>query len=106
MKLDIPLEKIDDIIIRDAIESIKNALEDEKMLSGEWQHYEITESSAVSNRKYKHNFNFVPKDVITTFVDGGAVTWHYDEFDSEFIVYSTASTSKFRFFVGNFRENT
>lgn len=82
---------------------IKIFLRDLPIIKAGFVFREIVVNSPGSNLKFKHNLKFVPKDIIMTSVTGSfPVTWVYDAFDADFVVYSVASPCTIRVFIGTY----
>ena len=99
MKLNISLNNITDPQIRDTFASIKSTVETDTILKGTWKLYDISLASA-STVRYQHRLGFIPTDVIVTSVRGASVTFDYDSFDKEIIVFTSTGKTRIRFFAG------
>lgn len=60
-----------------------------------------------TNFKFKHNLNFVPKDLITTAVSNNAVlTWHFDTFDKDFVYLDASAPCSVRVLLGSYKDES
>jgi hypothetical protein len=76
------------------------------LLKGEWKFFEITFTAAVTNFKYPHKFNFVPKDILQTSKTGaGSITWNYTLFDRTNLNITTSGACVVRAFIGAYLES-
>ena len=76
-----------------------------QILKGEFQHFEIINSEAVTNFRFYHNLKFEPKDLISTFIsEGVSVTWKYDTFNSDYIEVTTDGKATLRGFLGRYEK--
>lgn len=99
------LKEITDEYVRKAFQQVKDYLDDQSILKGQFRHFEITTTAAVTNQTFKHNLGFTPEDVILTFIKGtGGVTWNYDSFDATNIDFTTTGAVTFRFYLGRHEE--
>ena len=56
--------------------------------------------------KFKHNLDFIPKDIIQTAKTGTAtVTFNYDRFDENYIDITTSGAVTVRFLAGSMRND-
>jgi hypothetical protein len=106
MSLNIQLETIQDLLdVRNALQKIKEGFDKFVFEKGDWKFFEITLNSAVTELRFSHKLNFTPKDVIQLSVtDSATITWHYDDFDSTYIVLSSSTACTVRAFIGRVRE--
>jgi hypothetical protein len=75
------------------------------ILNGQWKFFELTFDRAVTNFKYPHGLNFVPRDVIQTSTRGnGFIQWNYDLFDFNYLDVSTSDSCVIRAFIGRYTE--
>jgi len=55
---------------------------------------------------YKHNLNFIPRDVILTSATNAAVvTWHYEKFDRDNIYLTVSAPTTIRAFLGLYKDD-
>lgn len=101
------VNEIEDGIIRDNFRRLQKELtETQIILKGQWRFVELTFEAAVTNFKYPHKLNFVPKDVIQTATSGAmAVIWNYDLFDRTNIDITTSEGGTVRAFIGSYAES-
>jgi hypothetical protein len=103
MKLRFFLQEIEDVYIRDNFKRLQDALNAEPLLKTGFKFYEITVTAAATNREFKHNLTFIPKDVILTSVSNGeSVTFTYSSFDVDNIVFTVTGACTFRAFIGTY----
>src|SRR3990167_3596868 len=103
MNVDINLNNIIDPYVLSNLKHIKDFLDKAIILNAEWRLLEIAFDGAKTEAKYAHNLGFEPKDVILLSVreDGtGTVSFHYDQFESYFIVLSVDGACTIRVLVG------
>lgn len=99
------LKSLDDV--REALQKVKEAVDGSVLERGEFQFFEITISSAVTNFRYSHKLNFTPKDVIQLSVTGaGTVTWNYSQFSATFLDLTTTGACVVRAYIGRHREGS
>lgn len=105
--MDLILRDIEDPNARENFSRLKKFLEGKTFLKGTFKFFEIEVPAAVTNRRFKHNLGFLPKDVIVTSqIGAGAVTVNYSLFDMDFIDFTTTGAVTFRCFIGTYREET
>jgi hypothetical protein len=113
MKNDLKLyiQEFDDDYLKENFRKLKDFVDAAPSLNASFKFFEIVITGNKTNLKFKHNFNFVPKDIIQTSVvfSGGAgtLTWNYSRFDSTFLDLTTAGmgatdTCTVRALVGRF----
>jgi hypothetical protein len=99
--------EIEDPNVQENFKRIERAFEDQKMLKGSWQFFDLSFDQAIIKKPFAHNFKFIPKDVIQTYISGtGIVTWEYDSFDRNSIYVTTSGPVKVRAFVGLYNERS
>lgn len=104
IKLLIP--EIKDIYTQKNFEILRDYINDQSLLKGNFKFFSITVTGAQTGYKYTHNLGFVPKDVIQTSLTGaGALTWNYSSFDSTFLNLTTTGSVVFRGFIGTYSED-
>lgn len=63
-------------------------------------------AALISNFKFKHNLNFVPRDVIvSSILNDATITWHFNNFDKDYIYLSTSAATTLRVFLGTYKDN-
>lgn len=63
-------------------------------------------ASGLVNFKYKHNLDFVPKDILVSAISNNAtVTWHYDTFDRTFVYLTVSAPTTIRAFFGSYKDD-
>jgi hypothetical protein len=73
------------------------------LLQGQFSHFELSFTAAVTSEKISHRLGFTPKDIIVTSTRGpGAVTFNFDEFTNEVISITTTGQAVVRFFGGSY----
>ena len=99
--------EIADPNLQENFKRIEQAFQDQKILKGSWEFFDLSFPRAVTKQQFAHNFKFVPKDVIQTFVRGaGEVVWEYDLFDRTYIYVTTTGPVQVRAFVGLYNERS
>lgn len=99
------LEDLEDPDIRENFKRLQDYLKAEPVLKGQFNFFEIKVDSAVTLQKFAHNLGFAPQDVIQTSIIGtGQLTWNYENFDRNYIVFTTTGPCKVRVFVGNYQQ--
>lgn len=89
--------------IRENFRQLKILLKENPFLSGEFRHYEMVLPQAVTNAKFAHNFNFIPRDIIQTFLtEGVTLTWKYDHFDRTNLQFTASAACTVRFLAGRY----
>lgn len=98
-------KEIEDEFSQENFRRLGDYFKDSPLEKFQFKFFEIPFTMAVTNFRYPHNLGFSPKDVITTFVSGGAtVTWNYDSFDSSFLDITTSGPTTVRALVGRYAE--
>lgn len=60
----------------------------------------------LSNFKYKHNLDFVPKDILVSALSNNAsVTWHFDTFDKTYVYLTVTAPTTIRAFFGSYKDD-
>jgi len=99
------LKNITDIHIRDNFLRLKEFFQDDVLLKGQWQFFELTFDGAVTDQDRAHGLGFKPLDVIQTSVTGaGTITFNNDSFTNENINVTTTGACVVRCFIGAYRE--
>jgi len=102
------VKDITDVWIRKAFQDVQNFLNTQALLLCGFTFLEINETSTTPQVEVpaKHNLGAIPKDVIlTSSVGTGAITFHYDLFTKDNIIYSTTGPVTIRAFIGRFDKN-
>ena len=61
----------------------------------------------LTNFAFKHNLRFIPKDIVVSAISNNAtVTWHYDNFDRDFVYLTVSAPCKIRAFLGTYKDDT
>lgn len=102
------VKETDDPVVRENMKRIQKELtETQIILKGQWKFFELTFTGAVTNYKYPHFLNFVPKDIIQTSKTGaGSITWNYTLFDFNNLDITTTGACVVRAFVGSYLEGS
>lgn len=102
-ELELILREIKDKWTRENFQRILRYLQDQVILDGEWQLYELRFDKAVTNFKFKHNLDFVPQDIIQLQVIGDRnVEFNHDKFDSNHIDITVQGPCYLRFLAGRY----
>lgn len=103
MKVKMLTEQIPDAYVRDNFKRLADALDAENILRGNFKFFEIVLTNAVTGFDFPHNLKFTPKDVIVEGISGGAtITFHYDNFTTTNIQFTTSAGCTVRCFVGSY----
>lgn len=94
-----------DPISQENFKRIERAFNEQKILKGSWQFFEINIAQAVSGQPFRHNFKFIPKDVLVVY-SSGAHTFDVADFDQEYIYVSAPAPVVVRAFVGLYNERS
>lgn len=106
MNLDLILKDIKEPHIKENFWRLLKALKNETFLKGNFRHFELTFTSAVTNFRYMHGLGFLPKDIIqTSSIGAGTVTWNYSLFTTDFLDITTTGAVVVRVYVGSHRED-
>ena len=102
----LPLEEISDKNIRQAFEFLRDFIQEDGMLGGQFQHFEkiFTQNETLT---IPHSLGFTPRDLIQTYLSGtGTITYNYSLFSDENISVtisggpSSSSPLTVRFYLG------
>lgn len=105
MKLDLLLANIEDATVRENFKRIQDFVENQTILDGFFEFYELTFTSAVTNYAFKHNLSFLPKDLIMTNVsDGATASFNYELTDRDRLYITTSGACVIRFLAGTFSD--
>ena len=59
----------------------------------------------IANFAFKHNLRFIPKDIVVSAVSNNAtVTWHYANFDRDFVYLTVSAPCTIRAFFGTYKD--
>lgn len=101
MLLNLFKREIDNLFTRLNFEKIEREINDDQLLKAEWVFREIIFPAAVTNFRYVHNLNFVPKDVIkTSEVGAGVATFNMNLFNSTSVDITTSGPVTVRVLFG------
>jgi hypothetical protein len=109
MKKKLYVSQIEDLYVQQNMKAISDIFSNNPFLKGQWRFITFQVQTTGSAVKLKHNFNFVPADVIVTSVINGTITFKYDQFDSNFIVFDATVTTApmtVRAMIGRYTEET
>lgn len=101
----IDVGSIEDLVTKQNFEIVRDAFATVPFLKGSFKFVEIDVPSATTYL-FKHNLNFIPKDVILlSSVGAGTVTFNYAAFNLETISLTTTGQVTIRAFIGTYSEN-
>lgn len=101
--LDLFIKDIPDLFLRKNFERIKSAFNSDPIISGQFKHFEIIFTSAVTHFKFPHNLGFKPSDIIQTSLIGtGSLTFNYSLFDATNLDITTTGAVTARLFAGRY----
>lgn len=96
---------IDDQYIRENFERLTKFIQNQGILRGEWQFFEIVFPAAVTHYRVPHNLGFQPKDILqTSLIGAGSITFNYTLFDATYLDITTTGACTVRFFAGSYRD--
>ena len=102
------VKEVGDDLMRENLRRIQREFTEEQIiLRGQWKFFEISIEGAVTNFKYPHKFNFVPKDIIQLSATGPGrftIEWNYEEFDGTNLDITTGDSCVVRAFIGRYAE--
>ena len=99
-------DQIKDDNVRDSLQWMWEYLKAVPMLQGQFEHFELSFTRAVTNEKISHRLGFSPADIIVTSTIGaGAITFNYSRFTSEVIDITTTGAVTVRFFGGRYESS-
>jgi hypothetical protein len=98
--------EVTDISARENFKRIESYLRDLPLLRGQFEFFNfiLAAPSYPATVAFRHNLGFVPKDVITTSVIGGTVTWDYRSATKDTISASISALADVRCFIGTHSE--
>lgn len=101
------VKETEDRVTRENMQRIQKEIsETQVILKGQWRFIQLTFEAAVTNFKYPHKLDFVPKDAwLTSTTNGMAVIFNYDEFDRTNIDITTSEGGTMRALIGNIIDN-
>lgn len=104
--IDLILKEIEDKYTREDFFRIKNFIDQEVMLSGNFKFHEALFETAVNGDvNFAHNLDFVPTDVIVLSVIGDQnVYFKMDEATRDNLVLSVRGPAKIRFLAGSYSD--
>lgn len=77
------LESIQDNFVKQSFEFLRDFIQDDSILRGQFRHFEKTFDKN-ETLVIPHNLGFVPKDVIQTYLSGtGAIVYNYTAFTKD-----------------------
>lgn len=92
---------IKDDATRESIQWMYDYLQAIALLQGQFVHFELQFTAAVTSEKISHRLGFTPKDIIVTSLIGpGTVTFNYSEFTNDVLSITTNGAATVRFFGG------
>ncbi len=103
MKADLIFKDVKDDYVRENFTRIQNYFNDDTISKGQWKHFDLEFTTAVTNRLVPHRLPYKPLDLIQTFKTGaGNITFNYSAFSDENISITTTGACRVRFFLGRF----
>lgn len=110
MKRKFYVSQIEDEYMKQNMKSLMDFFNATPFLKGQWRFITFTVKASVTGQKFEHNLAFTPADVIVTSVIGGTITFKYDQFDKNFLVYdatvTTSTPMTVRAIIGTYTEET
>ena len=102
--IELNTEDIKDPIAEENFQRIQEQFRNDLFGRGEWHPYELTFEGGVTKHKYQHRLTFRPLDIIQTGVNPSTVnvTFHPEDFNTQFLVVSVSAACKLRFFAGRY----
>ena len=98
--IDLKLTQVNDIYVRTALVTLKDAINLTGLAGSNLRLIEIETRGAVTNASIPHRLGFTPTDVILTRITGGTVTWNYDKFTKDDLNLTTSGAVKLRCLIG------
>jgi len=96
------LKEITDIFIRTNFKNLQDYFAAQNQLL-DFKFKEIIFDKAVVKQPYGHGLSYIPKDILQTHISGtGIVTFHYGDFDKDYMYISSTGPSRIRFLVGTY----
>lgn len=109
MKKKLYVSQIEDGYMKQNMKAISEIFSSNPFLKGQWKFLTFQVKATGTNIKFAHNFNFIPADIIVTSVINGTITFRYDQFDANFIVFDATVTTApmtVRAIIGKYTEET
>lgn len=105
-QLDLRTENIEDLNTRDSFREVEEYLQVQDILQGQWRYFEVEYSVQQNSARFRHELNFVPRDIIVTCIEGDQrISWIYPDFDLEYIYLDVSGPVRIRGFVGKYDDN-
>lgn len=103
--MNLEIDQVRDPILRENFQKVQDIANADVLPRGRWRFFEIVFTKQVTNYKLPHQFTFVPKDIIQTFLTGpGGLTWNYELFDRTNLDISTTDACTVRCFIGSYNQ--
>lgn len=109
MKKKLYVSQVEDSYMKQNMKTISDIFSSNPFLKGQWRFITFQVKTSGSAIKLEHNFNFTPADVIVTSVINGTITFKYDQFTSNFLVFDATVTTApmtVRALIGKYTEET
>lgn len=99
--------QVKDPVAQENFKRIKIFLRDQVLLkSGFFFRTFTVPSTYLVDFPYKHNLDFIPKDLIVTSVTNGAtLTWHYEAFNRDNIFLTASAPTTIRVLLGSYKDD-
>lgn len=98
------LQAIETPEVRQALQWLYDYLDKSQVLGADFKLFDMNFTRAETNLKIPHGFDFIPMDIIQTFLTGsGVVTYNHELFDGTNIVLSTSGPCRARFLAGKLK---
>ena len=98
-------KEIEDTYSQENFKRLQGHINSSPLEKGNFKFFEIEFPSAVTNFKFKHNLDFVPKDILLLYnSQNTVVTFNYLLFDRIDLDITTAGATIIRCFVGRYEE--
>lgn len=99
--LNLIINELNDKLVRDNFVKLAETLDPNPFVDGQFKHFEITFTQAVTGLNIPHGLGFKPNDLIQTSKTGsGNITWNYTEFDEVNIDVTTDGACVVRVLLG------
>lgn len=100
MRLELLLQSVKDLVIRDNFERVQSFLNSAKLLKGDWEFFEV-DIPAAGTVAIRHGLKFVPRDILLLHITGDhRLYFKYQSFDSDNIYIVASGPCVVRFFAG------
>jgi len=109
MKKKLYISQVEDPYMQQNMKAISDIFSNNPFLKGQWRFLTFQVKTTGTSIKFAHNFNFIPADVIVTSVINGTISFRYDQFDADFIVFDATVTTApmtVRVLIGRYTEET